>query len=153
MCSSEDSKLSSSSSGDESQMSDESKQPAPHGGSVTPHPPSRRVVEDYELGQSLGKGHFATVKLARRLSSQTGEVCALKIIEHKTGDLFSARQQELFRREMDAMATVRHRNVVELRRVVPDAAFPHHSDGRMRRVLLLEIEYCAGGELFDFVLK
>ena len=76
------------------------------------------VVDDYELIRVLGKGHFATVRLARRF--ETGRMCALKMIEYNRG---SERQKELFRREVAAMMAVRHVNVVELRRVVQAAEF------------------------------
>ena len=88
------------------------------------------------------------VKLARRIS--TGELCALKIIEHKA--TFSHRQQELFRREIQAMSNLHDPNVVSLRRIVTAADFPHE-DGRPRTVCLLELEICGGGELFEYVLR
>ncbi len=77
-------------------------------------------LEDYELGRTLGKGNFATVKLARRVS--TGDTCALKVVEYKA--VASARQAELFRREIAAMSTVNSPHVVRLRRFVPQANFP-----------------------------
>ena len=51
-----------------------------------------------------------------------------------------------------------HPNVMGLRRVAPSAALPRSSapgasSADPRQVLLLELEFCAGGELFDFVLK
>lgn len=77
-------------------------------------------------------------------------MCAwTQIIEHK--DSLPARQRELFRREIEAMTTVNDAHVLKLRRVVPSVSFPHE-DGRGRQVLLLELEYCSGGELFDYVL-
>jgi serine/threonine protein kinase len=47
----------------------------------------------------LGKGHFATVRLARHTPSH--RVCALKVIEHHA--VASPRQHELFRREIAAL--------------------------------------------------
>jgi serine/threonine protein kinase len=60
----------------------------------TSNDPHSSIVNEYEIGKSLGKGHFGQVKLAHRFT--TGEMCALKIIEHKAN--FSPRQQELFQR-------------------------------------------------------
>jgi len=39
--------------------------------------PSDHTVDRYKLGRTLGKGHFATVKLARNID--TAEYCALKV--------------------------------------------------------------------------
>lgn len=107
-----------------------------------------RVIDDYEIGKSLGKGHFGQVRLARRCSN--GSMCALKIIEHKS--VMSPRQQELFNREINALSSIRHPNVIGLKRVIPSINFPH-DDGRDRQVLILDLELCSGGELFDFVLS
>jgi 5'-AMP-activated protein kinase, catalytic alpha subunit len=107
-----------------------------------------RVLDEYELGKSLGKGHFGQVRLARHCVA--GYMCALKIIEHKA--VVSPRQQELFNREINALSSVQHPNVIGLRRVIPSINFPHE-DGRPRQVLLLDLELCSGGELFDFVLS
>ena len=79
--------LSSGSSGDSDSQHSQSKSRNP------------RFVETYELGRTLGSGHFATVKLARRGAS--GPMCALKIVEYTA--VASPRQQDLFRREVAAL--------------------------------------------------
>lgn len=99
------------------------------------------IVDDYELKRILGKGHFGTVRLAQRIS--TGNYCALKMIEYNKG---SDRQRELFRREVLAMESVKHLNIVALQRTVYNAPFFGTN------FLLLELEQCRGGELFDYIM-
>lgn len=104
------------------------------------------VLDDYRLGKTLGKGHFATVKLVEKIS--TGETAALKMIEY---DEASSRQMENIRRELAAMRGVQHDNIVSLQRFVDRISWPH-GDGRPREVLLMELELCPGGDLFDYIL-
>lgn len=107
---------------------------------------ARRCLEDYQLGHTLGQGHFAQVKLAQKLS--TGEYVALKIIEI---DDQKPRQQELIFRELTAMAQVQHANVLRLSRTLDRVPYPKEN-GVFREVLLLELELAPGGELFDYIL-
>ena len=63
---------------------------------------------------NLGKGAFGCVKLVERVS--TGEKAALKMIEYRQDN--SPRQLEYIRREIAALQTVQHENILSLRRLV-----------------------------------
>jgi len=110
--------------------------------------PGGRVVEDYALGKTLGKGHFATVRLAQRLS--TRQVVALKIVDFDAEN--PAHQETYLEREVNAMRSVQHEHVIQLHRFVPQVNFPHE-DGRPRTVMLLDLEFARKGELFDYLLQ
>ena len=105
-------------------------------------PSGGRILEEYRLIHTLGKGHFATVKLAQRMT--TNKMVALKIIDY---DASAPRQQELIRRELTAMQEVQHENVLQLERTVLNV---QREDGR--EVMLMELELAPGGELFDYIL-
>eukprot|EP00619_Florenciella_sp_RCC1007_P002509 CAMPEP_0205907124 /NCGR_PEP_ID=MMETSP1325-20131115/2340_1 /ASSEMBLY_ACC=CAM_ASM_000708 /TAXON_ID=236786 /ORGANISM="Florenciella sp., Strain RCC1007" /LENGTH=607 /DNA_ID=CAMNT_0053273187 /DNA_START=82 /DNA_END=1905 /DNA_ORIENTATION=- len=115
-------------------------------GGAPPAAPGGRTIDDYRLGPTLGQGHFATVKLAQRLS--TGKTVALKIIELNAA---APRQQEMIYRELTAMQQVQHENVLQLERTAMSVPFPREN-GDPREVLLLELELAPGGELFDYIL-
>lgn len=99
-------------------------------------------IGGYTLHQKLGEGHFAMVYLA---TNSSGDRTALKVIEKK-------RIQRLYiNREIEAMQAVNHKNVLKLINAQLDVPFPR-SDGLLREVFLLELEFAPGGELFNYLL-
>jgi len=112
---------------------------------ATPHHLGR-TVENYELGRTLGKGHFATVKHAR--NSTSGVAVALKIIEYSAT---SARQRDWMARELAALQTISHPNVLKMNRFAENVQWPH-TDGRPREVLLVDLEFAPGGELIEYLM-
>ena len=106
----------------------------------------RRLEDDYELGEEIGRGHFATVRRARH--RETGEVVAVKQIassrRSKSGGGGAAkRPPSEVRREVEIMRLAgRHRNIVELRGV-------YETEGGWALVM----EYVGGGELFDRLVQ
>lgn len=93
------------------------------------------VDDFYKLGDILGEGAFAQVRLAFDL--QTGEKAAVKIIQ-KHG--YDPREMEYIIREMDIMKSVSHPNVVNTLDMFDSASHLH-----------IVLEYMAGGELFDII--
>jgi serine/threonine protein kinase len=96
--------------------------------------------------ETLGSGATGKVKLG--VDTRTGERVALKIMARK---LTSKRQGEQIRREVEAMTTLRHPNVLALGHVEMELKYPKH-DGTFRDCILLVIELAGGGELFDFMM-
>eukprot|EP00794_Sanderia_malayensis_P000605 gene605-1267_t len=92
-------------------------------------------VGSYLLGETIGEGSFAKVKIAIHVS--TGEKVAIKIINKKKAreDRYVSRN---LKREAEIMQLVRHRNVVRLLEVMETDAFYY-----------LVTELCTGGELLD----
>ena len=71
----------------------------------------------YDLGETIGEGHYAVVKLAKHVF--TGERVAVKVIDKLKLDQ-STRTQMM--QEVRLMKLVQHPNVVRLYEVIP-----HHN--------------------------
>ena len=108
------------------------------------HHPTRKVEDHFTLlsEKPIGRGHFADVYLAQATNSgreglnlQVGQLVAVKHVYR------SRCTEENLHREVDAMldiATRHHPNIVALL----DAFLTEDK-------LILVLEYCAGGELFE----
>ncbi|KAG5856803.1 hypothetical protein ANANG_G00011760 [Anguilla anguilla] len=96
-----------------------------------------KIAGLYDLDKTLGRGHFAVVKLARHVF--TGEKVAVKVIDKTkldttaTGHLFQ---------EVRCMKLVQHPNIVRLYEVI---------DTQTKLYLILEL--ADGGDLFDYIMK
>ncbi|GMI07869.1 hypothetical protein TrRE_jg5459, partial [Triparma retinervis] len=100
----------------------------------------------YVVLETLGSGATGKVKLG--IDTVTGEKVALKIMGRRTN---SKRQGEQIKREIAAMTTLVHPNVLALKHHVEDLPYPK-SDGTFKECILLVIELASGGELFDFMM-
>jgi calcium/calmodulin-dependent protein kinase I len=92
------------------------------------------IIDEYEIGETLGTGHFSKVKLG--INRQTGEKVAIKIINKPTGSKIA-----MLKTEVDIMTRTEHPNVVKLHKV-------HETP----TVLYLVMEILTGGELFDRIV-
>jgi len=100
----------------------------------------------YVVLETLGSGATGKVKLG--IDTVTGEKVALKIMGRRTS---SKRQGDQIKREIAAMTTLVHPNVLSLKHHVMDLPYPK-SDGTFKDCILLVIELASGGELFDFMM-
>lgn len=91
----------------------------------------------YDLGRTLGTGHFAVVKLARHVF--TGQCVAVKVID-KSKLAGGAAGQLL--QEVRCMKLVQHPNVVRLYEVI---------DTHAKLYLILELG--DGGDMFDHIMR
>ncbi|XP_076330895.1 uncharacterized protein LOC143236491 [Tachypleus tridentatus] len=91
----------------------------------------------YDLGDTLGRGHFAVVKLAKHVF--TGEQVAVKVIDKTKLDDMS--RAHLFQ-EVRLMKLVQHPNVVRLYDVI---------DTQTKLYLILE--FGNGGDMYDYIMK
>ncbi|XP_019638302.1 PREDICTED: SNF-related serine/threonine-protein kinase-like [Branchiostoma belcheri] len=91
----------------------------------------------YDLQETLGRGHFAVVKLARHVF--TGEKVAVKVIDKTKIDEVS--RAHLFQ-EVRCMKLVQHPNVVRLYEVI---------DTQTKLYLILELG--DGGDMYDYIMK
>ncbi|GCB63270.1 hypothetical protein scyTo_0011591 [Scyliorhinus torazame] len=96
-----------------------------------------KIAGLYDLDKTLGKGHYAVVKLARHVF--TGEKVAVKVIEKSKLDK-SATGHLL--QEVRCMKLVQHPNVVRLYEVI---------DTQSKLYLILELG--DGGDMFDYIMK
>lgn len=91
----------------------------------------------YDLEDTIGRGHFAVVKLARHVF--TGEKVAVKVIDKtKLDDISKA---HLFQ-EVRCMKLVQHPHVVRLYEVI---------DTQTKLYLILELG--DGGDMYDYIMK
>eukprot|EP00756_Hemistasia_phaeocysticola_P037363 Hpha_TRINITY_DN16692_c1_g1::TRINITY_DN16692_c1_g1_i4::g.180253::m.180253/K08794/CAMK1; calcium/calmodulin-dependent protein kinase I len=91
-----------------------------------------RIEDDYDLGEFLGKGTFATVK--QGVNKTTGQKVAVKIIDKNNIDV----KIESLKTEVKILMNVKHENIVNLLDVFED-------DGKVYLIM----ELMVGGELFD----
>uniref|UniRef100_S4RU32 SNF-related serine/threonine-protein kinase n=1 Tax=Petromyzon marinus TaxID=7757 RepID=S4RU32_PETMA len=97
-----------------------------------------KIAGLYDLEKTLGRGHFAVVKLARHVF--TGEKVAVKVIDKSKLDPMAT--SHLFQQEVRCMKLVQHPNVVRLYEVI---------DTQTKLYLILEL--ADGGDLYDYIMR
>uniref|UniRef100_A0A7S1HV98 Protein kinase domain-containing protein n=1 Tax=Eutreptiella gymnastica TaxID=73025 RepID=A0A7S1HV98_9EUGL len=106
-------------------------------GNIAPEPEVQRLG-CYVLGPVIGTGAFGTVKLAQH--EHKGHQVAVKIVNKSK--LQGADMEQKIMREISILKLLRHRHVIRLHDVVDTP-----------KDIVLVMEYAAGGELFDFIVK
>ena len=98
-----------------------------------------KQISDYILHDEIGSGGFA--KVVEGIHIPTGEKVAIKImdkIELFTDPLNLRRVKT----EISLLKIVRHKNIIKLYEVIETP-----------QKIYLIMEYCEGGELFDYIVK
>eukprot|EP00178_Gracilaria_changii_P017780 TRINITY_DN506_c0_g1_i1.p1 TRINITY_DN506_c0_g1~~TRINITY_DN506_c0_g1_i1.p1 ORF type:complete len:487 (+),score=92.93 TRINITY_DN506_c0_g1_i1:157-1461(+) len=95
------------------------------------------VNDFYSVGELLGEGAFAQVKLAT--NKQNNDKVAIKIIKKKGYD---PKEMQFIMREVDIMKSVSHPNVVDTIDIFDSPSQLH-----------IVLEYMQGGELFDIIAE
>ena len=94
-----------------------------------------KIICDFIIKETLGKGAFGVVKLA--INSQTGEKVAIKIINESK----IPKEQKLhFQREIDILKNIKHPNIIRLLSYI-----------NKERQLYLITEYIKGIELYQYI--
>lgn len=93
------------------------------------------IKDFYQLGEVLGEGAFAQVKLG--IDRETGDNVAVKIIKKNQYD---TKEMEYILREMNIMKSVSHLNIVNTVDIFNSNKYLH-----------IVLEYMQGGELFDVI--
>ncbi|XP_030642462.1 SNF related kinase b [Chanos chanos] len=96
-----------------------------------------KIAGLYDLDRTLGKGHFAVVKLARHVF--TGQLVAVKVIDKTKLDAMAAGH---LLQEVRCMKLVQHPNVVRLYEVI---------DTQTKLYLILELG--DGGDMYDYIMR
>jgi len=96
-----------------------------------------KIAGLYDLAETIGKGHYAVVKLARHVF--TGEKVAVKVIDKTKLDEVS--RAHLFQ-EVRCMKLVQHPHVVRLYEVIDTATR-----------LYLVLEWGDGGDMYDHIMR
>ena len=97
----------------------------------------RNFLQEYELGDVLGKGAFSAVYAGTKVA--TGQRFAIKVID-KTK--LKPKDVENIETEIRVLSTIDHPNVLKL--------FDHHSE---KDKVYIVLELCEGGELFDRIVQ
>jgi len=92
------------------------------------------ITNDFEVGETLGTGHFSKVKLGT--DKKTGAKVAIKIIVKPTGSKIA-----MLKAEVDILTKCDHPNVVKM-----------HKCYETDKILYLVLELLTGGELFDTII-
>ena len=92
----------------------------------------------YLLGEALGEGAFAKVRLATQIHIK--EKCAIKIVDKRL--LESAKDIQRLKKEIKILKSIRQKNIIQLFDIMES-----------KRNLYFVLEYCKGGELFDYIVK
>ena len=92
----------------------------------------------YLLGQALGEGAFAKVRLATQIHIK--EKCAIKIVDKRF--LENINDIQRLRKEIKILKKIRHKNIIQLYDIMES-----------KTNLYFVMEYCKGGELFDYIVK
>jgi len=108
---------------------------------------SKRSIGKYTIFETLGKGGYSWVKKGE--DTETGAVVALKFMNRAT-DQWALEQAEQVRTEIKSLTQVRHENVMKLYAYNLSAKYPLKDGGSIKTILLV-LEYCPGGELFDIL--
>ena len=92
----------------------------------------------YLLGEALGEGAFAKVRLATQIHIK--EKCAIKIVDKRL--IEGTRDIQRLKKEIKILKSIRHKNIIQLFDIMES-----------KTNLYFVLEYCKGGELFDYIVK
>jgi serine/threonine protein kinase len=109
-----------------------------------------RRIGRWFIAETLGKGGYSWVK--KGIDRKNGRIVALKFMERRLNSNGEWRksQQTNIKNEIETLKCLRHVNIVRLLAYNLNAKYPDRS-GKSRDVILLVLEYAAGGELFDYL--
>jgi len=110
-------------------------------------PSSVRKVGNYEILETLGKGGYSWVK--KGLDTKKRRHVALKFMT-RADSTWAHEQAEQVRTEIKSLTQIRHENVMKLYAYNLNAKYPEKT-GKTIATILLVLEYCPGGELFDIL--
>eukprot|EP00667_Euglena_gracilis_P003214 EG_transcript_3223 len=102
-----------------------------------------KSIDEYDLGDNVGKGAYGKVKTCRHKKS--GQVYAMKIVDKRRLEKIrkpgsDATEFDKVMVEISIMKSLQHPNVVKMYEVIDDEA-----SGKVYLIM----EYCSGGRIFD----
>jgi len=106
-----------------------------------------RKVGQYILGETLGKGGYSWVK--KGVDEKTKQPVALKFMA-RVEKSWEKEQAQHVRTEIKSLMRLDHVNVMKLYAYNLNCLYPEKS-GTSLRTILLVLEFCPGGELFDIL--
>ena len=95
-------------------------------------------IDDYKIISECGQGNFSIVYKAEHI--KTGKICAIKVFPQS--NLQNERDIELFQREVDATALLKHDNIITLHDFFSD-----------EKNFYLVLDWCQHGDLASYIDK
>jgi len=108
---------------------------------------TQRRVGQYILGETLGKGGYSWVK--KGVDEKTKRPVALKFMT-RAEKCYEKEQANQVRTEIKSLMRLNHANVMKLYAYNLNCLYPEKSGAKLTTILLV-LEYCPGGELFDIL--
>jgi len=108
---------------------------------------STREVGQYILGETLGKGGYSWVKLG--IDKNDNAKVALKFMIRADAS-WEQEQANQVRTEIKSMIKIKSNHVMKLFAYNLNAKYPE-KDGNVLNCILMVLEFCPGGELFDIL--
>jgi len=108
---------------------------------------SSRVIAHYEIFDTIGKGGYSWVKKGK--DTRNGAFVALKFLKREKLR-WALQQTKLIHTEIKCLTKIKHVNVMKIYAYNLDVKYPL-TDGGTLETIMLVLEYCRGGELFDIL--
>ena len=97
-----------------------------------------KVIEEYIIKETIGKGTFSTVKLGEHI--KTKKKVAIKILDKEK--LKTKEDSTRIQREIKILSIMDHPNIIKTYKITETA-----------KNYYIIMEYCEGGELFDYIVE
>jgi len=107
----------------------------------------KRCVGQYEIKETLGKGGYSWVK--KGVDNKTGTIVALKFMS-RADKSWEKEQADQVRTEIKSMIKIKSKNVMKLFAYNLNCIYPERNGDTLNTILLV-LEFCPGGELFDIL--
>ena len=98
----------------------------------------KKLLDDYKILETLGKGTFGKVKLA--IHKPTKQEVAIKIFEKK--NLISSKDIIYFQKEISILKLLNHPNIINIYNIIEDDSN-----------IYIIMEYASKGELFKYIVN
>lgn len=112
---------------------------------------TKTMLGDYQLIQTLGKGAFSRVKLAK--NTKTGATVALKL--HKAESLSGTKESKTLRHiqnEVSVLTNIKNNDFIVKMHEFIEKAEVTRPDGSTYEAKWIEVlEHCPNGDIFDFI--
>ena len=105
---------------------------------LIPEPSSKKIIEDYLIKETIGKGTFSVVKLGEHL--KTKQKVAIKILDK--GKIKTKEDLIRIQRETKILSMLDHPNIIKTYKI-----------SETPKKYFIIMEYCEGGELFDYIVE